>query len=140
MHIAAVTEINRSLIPALTELRDAMQAKSDAFAHIIKIGRTHLQVGSCAVSSADGAHTLARQDATPLTLGQEFSGYVQQLTNGIERVQAVLPRLSMLAQGGTAVGTVSRPCTTPPWRRTYSISSGTEHQERFRCQGSYRDL
>ncbi|KAH9946816.1 fumarate hydratase [Amylocystis lapponica] len=78
MHIAAVTEINRSLIPALTELRDAMQAKSDAFSHIIKIGRTHLQ---------------------------EFSGYVQQLTNGIERVQAVLPRLSLLAQGGTAVGT-----------------------------------
>ena len=48
-----------------------------------------------------------RQDATPLTLGQEFSGYVQQLTNGIERVEAVLPRLSFLAQGGTAVGTVS---------------------------------
>jgi len=87
MHVAAVTEINRSLIPALTELRDAMQAKADAFAHIIKIGRTHLQ------------------DATPLTLGQEFSGYVQQLTNGIERVEAVLPRLSLLAQGGTAVGT-----------------------------------
>ncbi|KAI0702501.1 L-Aspartase-like protein [Cytidiella melzeri] len=87
MHVAAATEIQRSLIPALTELRDALEQKSKAFEHIIKIGRTHLQ------------------DATPLTLGQEFSGYVQQLTNGIARVEAVLPRLSLLAQGGTAVGT-----------------------------------
>ncbi|KAI0757148.1 fumarate hydratase [Daedaleopsis nitida] len=87
MHVAAVTEINRSLIPAMIELRDALAAKAQEFEHIIKIGRTHLQ------------------DATPLTLGQEFSGYVQQLTNGIERVKDVLPRLSMLAQGGTAVGT-----------------------------------
>ena len=89
MHVAAVTEIHRSLLPALTELRDALDAKAKEFDHIIKIGRTHLQ------------------DATPLTLGQEFSGYVQQVSNGIERVQGVLPRLSMLAQGGTAVGTVS---------------------------------
>ncbi|KAJ6621238.1 L-Aspartase-like protein [Mycena sp. CBHHK59/15] len=87
MHVAAVTEISNSLIPALTELRDALEVKSKAFEHIIKIGRTHLQ------------------DATPLTLGQEFSGYVQQMTNGIERVKDVLPRLSFLAQGGTAVGT-----------------------------------
>ncbi|KAJ3790432.1 fumarate hydratase [Lentinula aff. detonsa] len=87
MHIAAVTEIHRSLVPALSELRDALDAKSQAFEHIIKIGRTHLQ------------------DATPLTLGQEFSGYVQQISNGIERVKAVTPRLSLLAQGGTAVGT-----------------------------------
>lgn len=75
------------MIPALTELRDALDAKARAFTDIIKIGRTHLQ------------------DATPLTLGQEFSGYVQQISNGIDRVQAVLPRLSLLAQGGTAVGT-----------------------------------
>ena len=88
MHVAAVTEITNSLIPALTALRDAVDAKSKAFAHIVKIGRTHLQ------------------DATPLTLGQEFSGYVQQLTNGIARLGDVLPRLSLLAQGGTAVGTV----------------------------------
>jgi len=88
MHVAAVTEIHRSLLPALVELRDALREKSKSFDHIIKIGRTHLQ------------------DATPLTLGQEFSGYEQQLTNGIERVKAVLPRLSCLAQGGTAVGTV----------------------------------
>ncbi|KAJ3812715.1 fumarate hydratase [Lentinula aff. lateritia] len=87
MHIAAVTELTLSLIPALSELRDALDAKSKAFEHIVKIGRTHLQ------------------DATPLTLGQEFSGYVQQVSNGIERVKGVLPRLSLLAQGGTAVGT-----------------------------------
>ncbi|KAF9270345.1 fumarate hydratase [Marasmius fiardii PR-910] len=87
MHVAAVTEIHHSLLPALSELRDALDAKSKEFDHIIKIGRTHLQ------------------DATPLTLGQEFSAYVQQIINGIERVKAVLPRLSLLAQGGTAVGT-----------------------------------
>lgn len=87
MHIAAVVEINEDLIPALTDLRDAMQAKSVEFQDIIKIGRTHLQ------------------DATPLTLGQEFSGYVQQLTYAIDRIQCTLPRLSRLAQGGTAVGT-----------------------------------
>ncbi|EPQ60690.1 fumarate hydratase [Gloeophyllum trabeum ATCC 11539] len=87
MHVAAVVEITNSLIPALTELRDALAEKAQAFDKIIKIGRTHLQ------------------DATPLTLGQEFSGYVQQVSNGIERVKGVLPRLSLLAQGGTAVGT-----------------------------------
>lgn len=87
MHIAAVTEISHSLIPELTKLRDSLQNKADEFKDIIKIGRTHLQ------------------DATPLTLGQEFSGYVQQLTNGIERVEKTLPNLQFLAQGGTAVGT-----------------------------------
>jgi len=87
MHIAAVSELNGQLLPALTELRDAFEAKRKEFENIIKIGRTHLQ------------------DATPLTLGQEFSGYVQQLTNGIARINDVIPRLSLLAQGGTAVGT-----------------------------------
>lgn len=87
MHIAAVSEIQRHLVPELTALRDALQAKLDEFSDIIKIGRTHLQ------------------DATPLTLGQEFSGYVQQVTNGIARVEAALPNLLLLAQGGTAVGT-----------------------------------
>jgi len=87
MHVAAVTEINASLLPALVELRDVLQEKATSFETIIKIGRTHLQ------------------DATPLTLGQEFSGYVQQVTNGIARIEATLPRLSLLAQGGTAVGT-----------------------------------
>lgn len=87
MHIAAVLDFEESLLPALTSLRDALKKKSEQFDKIIKIGRTHLQ------------------DATPLTLGQEFSGYVQQLDFGIERVKSCLPRLRMLAQGGTAVGT-----------------------------------
>ncbi|KAI8889026.1 fumarate hydratase precursor rhizopus oryzae [Backusella circina FSU 941] len=87
MHVAAVVEINHRLIPALTELRDALDVKAKSFEHIIKIGRTHLQ------------------DATPLTLGQEFSGYTQQLTYGIQRVESTLERLYNLAQGGTAVGT-----------------------------------
>lgn len=87
MHIAAVEEIHRRLIPMITKLRDALLKKSDEFRDIIKIGRTHLM------------------DATPLTLGQEFSGYVQQLTNGLERINACLPHLYELALGGTAVGT-----------------------------------
>lgn len=87
MHIAAVTEIKEHLLPNLTLLRDALKAKAEEFKDIIKIGRTHLQ------------------DATPLTLGQEFSGYVQQVDNGITRVENSLGSLSFLAQGGTAVGT-----------------------------------
>ncbi len=87
MHIAAVEEIHRRLIPMVTKLRDALATKSEEFKDIIKIGRTHLM------------------DATPLTLGQEFSGYVQQLTNGLERINAALPHLYELALGGTAVGT-----------------------------------
>jgi len=87
MHIAAVEETYRRLIPMLTKLRDTLQKKSEEFADIIKNGRTHLM------------------DATPLTLGQEFSGYVQKLTNGLSRIEAALPRLSELALGGTAVGT-----------------------------------
>ncbi|KAI9809105.1 MAG: hypothetical protein M1825_002394 [Sarcosagium campestre] len=87
MHIAAVLETEEELLPALKSLRDALDAKSQSFSKIIKIGRTHLQ------------------DATPLTLGQEFSGYVAQLDRGIERVTATLPHLRLLAQGGTAVGT-----------------------------------
>ncbi len=87
MHIAAVEEINRLLLPAMAHLHKALDAKAKAFEKIIKIGRTHLQ------------------DATPVTLGQEFSGYAIQIKYGIERVKATLPRLSQLAQGGTAVGT-----------------------------------
>lgn len=87
MHIAAVTEISKHLLPELSALRDALEAKSQEFKDIIKIGRTHLQ------------------DATPLTLGQEFSGYVQQATNGIARIETALESLRFLAQGGTAVGT-----------------------------------
>ncbi len=105
MHVAAVMELNNSLLPALTELRNALDAKAKRFENIIKIGRTHLQV-SWEVPPSVQADFVVVQDATPLTLGQEFSGYVQQLSNGIERVKDVIPRLSLLAQGGTAVGTV----------------------------------
>ncbi len=87
MHISAVEQIQRRLLPALGRLGAVLSAKAKAFSDIIKIGRTHLQ------------------DATPLTLGQEFSGYAMQVENGIARVKAALPRLCMLAQGGTAVGT-----------------------------------
>jgi fumarate hydratase, class II len=87
MHIAAVEQVHHELLPALEHLLAALQAKAERFDEIIKIGRTHLQ------------------DATPLTLGQEFSGYAQQIRYGIARVKQTLPRLYELAQGGTAVGT-----------------------------------
>lgn len=87
MHIAAVHEVRRRLVPMLTRLRDTLAAKAEAFKDVIKIGRTHLM------------------DAVPLTLGQEFSGYVRQLEQGLHRIDAVLPDLYELALGGTAVGT-----------------------------------
>jgi fumarate hydratase class II len=87
MHIACAEEIVHRLVPALQKLRNALNDKAQAWKGIIKIGRTHTQ------------------DATPLTLGQEFSGYAQQIENGIERIEMTLPKLMQLAQGGTAVGT-----------------------------------
>jgi fumarate hydratase, class II len=87
MHIAAATEIHGRLLPALRRLRAALDEKASAFADIVKIGRTHTQ------------------DATPLTLGQEFSGYAAQVKKGIARIEGAMPRLLELAQGGTAVGT-----------------------------------
>ncbi len=87
MHIACAEEIVHRLIPALQTLRNALNDKAQKWSKIIKIGRTHTQ------------------DATPLTLGQEFSGYTQQVQNGIERIEQTLPKLMELAQGGTAVGT-----------------------------------
>jgi fumarate hydratase, class II len=87
MHIACVEQIHHDLLPALRRLHKTLVRKSKEWAGIIKIGRTHTQ------------------DATPLTLGQEFSGYAQQVKNGIERVEMTLPSLMELAQGGTAVGT-----------------------------------
>ena len=87
MHIAAAEELVKRLIPAVTKLRDTLQHKATAFNDIIKTGRTHLM------------------DATPLTLGQEFSGYVHQLTQALSRINAVLPGVYELALGGTAVGT-----------------------------------
>ncbi|PVU94689.1 hypothetical protein BB561_002349 [Smittium simulii] len=87
MHIAAVVQINSKLIPSLQNFANALQKKSQEFDSIIKIGRTHLQ------------------DATPLTLGQEFSGYYQMVANSVDRLRSCIPRLSQLAIGGTAVGT-----------------------------------
>ena len=87
MHIAAVEVITHRLLPALQYLRDELNNKSKSFNQLVKIGRTHTQ------------------DATPLTLGQEFSGYTAQMDNAIRRAEAVLPALYQLAQGGTAVGT-----------------------------------
>jgi fumarate hydratase class II len=87
MHIACAEQIVRHLIPDLKHLHEALDAKAKSFAHIIKIGRTHTQ------------------DATPLTLGQEFSGYAAQVASAIKRVELTLPGLYELAQGGTAVGT-----------------------------------
>jgi fumarate hydratase class II len=87
MHVAAARSIDQQLIPAIVALRRTLTAKAEEFSDIVKIGRTHLQ------------------DATPLTLGQEFSGYVSQLDHGLAHVNASLPHLHELALGGTAVGT-----------------------------------
>lgn len=87
MHIAGAREIHDKLLPALRHIHKALVSKQEEFKDIVKIGRTHLQ------------------DATPLTLGQEFSGYATQIKYGIERVERALPSLYQLAQGGTAVGT-----------------------------------
>lgn len=87
MHVSAVAALHQKVIPGVTMLKDGLKKCSEDFKDIIKIGRTHLQ------------------DATPLTLGQEFSGYATQLEYGLSRVNNVLPRLYQLAQGGTAVGT-----------------------------------
>jgi len=87
MHVAAVIALEKELKPAVKKLRDTLNKKAKQFAKIVKIGRTHLQ------------------DATPLTLGQEFSGYVAQLDHGLRHVDAAMPHLGELALGGTAVGT-----------------------------------
>ncbi|KAB2920334.1 MAG: class II fumarate hydratase [Hyphomicrobiaceae bacterium] len=87
MHVAAAEQVHHLLLPALHKLHEALVAKQRKFDHIIKIGRTHTQ------------------DATPLTLGQEFSGYAAQVANAIKRIELTLPGLCELAQGGTAVGT-----------------------------------
>jgi fumarate hydratase, class II len=87
MHIACAEQITHDLLPALKHLHKALDKKAKAWAKIIKIGRTHTQ------------------DATPVTLGQEFSGYAMQVANGIARIEQTLPMLMQLAQGGTAVGT-----------------------------------
>ena len=87
MHVATVVQVHRKLIPCIEHLLKAIEQKSAEWENIIKIGRTHTQ------------------DATPITLGQEFSGYAFQLKRALIRVKANLPYISELAQGGTAVGT-----------------------------------
>ena len=87
INIAAAMQINEHLLPKVKGLRDALTAKAEEFSKIIKLGRTHLQ------------------DATPLTLGQEFSGYASQLDHALTAVENALPHLYELAWGGTAVGT-----------------------------------
>src|SRR3546814_18224259 len=101
MHIAAVEETERRLLPALVKLEGALAEKAEAFAGIVKIGRTHLQ------------------DATPLTLGQEFGAWAAQASNGCARVAGPPERLYTLAQGGTALPTGlnsrARTTTSEPW-------------------------
>src|SRR5439155_7847593 len=87
MHIAAAEEVTHRLLPSVTALRNALAAKSEEFRKIVEIGRTHLM------------------DAVPLTLGQEFSGYVAQLDLALAAIKATLPAIHELAIGGTAVGT-----------------------------------
>ncbi|MEM9843738.1 MAG: class II fumarate hydratase [Pseudomonadota bacterium] len=98
MHIATAMSVRDVLVPGLTKLAEGLEAKSAEFAEIIKIGRTHTQ------------------DATPLTLGQEFSGYGHQIRQGLVRIEAAMPGIYELAQGGTAVGTGLN--TRPGWGET----------------------
>ncbi len=123
IHIAAASALSFELIPALTALATALSDKSDAFASVVKAGRTHLM------------------DATPVTLGQEFSGYAAQVRYGIDRISSVLPRVCELPLGGTAVGTG---INTPPAFSSSVIallasSTGlplTEARNHFEAQGA----
>ena len=112
MHIAAADEIARLLIPALAHLQDALARKSKEFAKIVKIGRTHMQ------------------DATPLTLGQEFSGYAAQVKSGIARMRLALKELYPLAQGGTAVGTGLN--ANPKFAKLFARKVAAAHQASVR--------
>jgi len=121
MHIAAATGIKADLIPALAELHRALRKKQREFAHIVKIGRTHTQ------------------DATPLTLGQEFSGYAAQVESGIKRLGAAVNDLYPLAQGGTAVGTGLN--SKPKFARLFAkhaarITKLPFHQRRQQIRGA----
>jgi fumarate hydratase class II len=109
MHIAVVEEVHATLLPGLDHLATELEAKVKAFQKIIKIGRTHTQ------------------DATPLTLGQEFSGYATQVRYGIDRVRGCLPRLYQLAQGGTAVGTGLNACKGFAERFAREVAEMTGH-------------
>jgi len=123
IHIATTDGLINSLVPALEHLRDTLAAKAEEFAEVVKNGRTHLM------------------DATPVTLGQEFGGYAAQINNGIERIQATLPRVAELPLGGTAVGTG---INTPPGFAESVISIVAEQtglplvetRNHFEAQGS----
>jgi fumarate hydratase class II len=123
IHLAAVETVTTDLIPALAHLATVLSAKSADFTTIVKSGRTHLM------------------DATPVTLGQEFSGYARQVTNGVERLQATLPRLGELPLGGTAVGTGvnTPPGFAPAVIRLLAEETGlplTETRDHFEAQGA----
>ena len=105
IHVAAAEAIEKKLIPALEKLQSALDAKAKAFDHIVKIGRTHLQ------------------DAVPVRLGQEFGGYAMQVAHGVERLKSVMPRLTQLAIGGTAVGTGLNTHPEFPERMAAAISA-----------------
>ncbi|WP_433213223.1 class II fumarate hydratase [Dactylosporangium sp. CS-047395] len=127
MHIAVAGELAHSLSPALTSLAAALTAKSSEFATFVKAGRTHLM------------------DATPVTLGQEFSGYAAQISYGVDRIAAVLPRVSELPLGGTAVGTgINTPAGFAPrvialLAETTSLPL-TEARNHFEAQGARDSL
>ncbi|TDJ52742.1 MAG: class II fumarate hydratase [Nitrospina sp.] len=109
MHISAVEKFQDRLVPMLGQLRDSLKKKSEEFKNIIKIGRTHLM------------------DATPLTLGQEFSGYATQLDNSLQRIDTCMPRLYQIALGGTAVGTGINTHKDFPIKVAGSIADLTGH-------------
>jgi hypothetical protein len=116
MHLAAARAVSACLLPAHDALRAALDDKAQAFADIVKVGRTHLQ------------------DATPLTLGQEFSGYATQVEQTGPALQAGLRGLCLLAVGGTAVGGGHRPRHSPRIRRTRGYRSGVAHRARLRMR------
>jgi fumarate hydratase class II len=123
LHIAAHLEVRESLLPALRGLASALRRKRREFAGVVKAGRTHTQ------------------DATPVTLGQEFGGWATQVENGAERIRAALPRLSELALGGTAVGTGINTHPRFAWRTIVLLSRETglplvEAPDHFEAQGS----
>jgi fumarate hydratase class II len=109
IHVAAVEALRRRVIPAVSHLRDALAAKAEAFRDVVKIGRTHLM------------------DATPLTLGQEISGWAAQMEGGVERLEQALPRLYELALGGTAVGTGLNAHPELAARAAASLAEATGH-------------
>ncbi len=137
MHIAVAMEVSNRLMPALDQLQATLENRADAFANIVKIGRTHLQ------------------DATPLTLGQEFSGYAAQAGFALDRIKTTLPRLHRLAQGGTAVGTglntkkafAAKFCEhlreiteLPFWPAANFFESSASHDAMVECSGALNTI